>query len=644
MRWTVHTLCRVLTSVCLAGLMSCGPSGSDKDVTPSEVDEAVDGEVLPGDAGETSLPGDVEVAEAGEIGPTEVAEETTEPPPEGFAPVNLSPSGKLLGIWGDASTLFAVGEKGAILRRQGNAWSPMASPTAKNLHCVWGFGSDDVYAAGEDATILHFDGTEWTKVETGLEEPLNDIGLNGAWGEDGHLYLVGDKGTVLHLAGNEWKKEETLSSYNLQSIWGESLLDIHVGAAGGTMLRKIGGGWSSEQVTLGAATLYAVHGIDTNHLFAGGTKGVLVIHKGAKWEPKSSNDAYERTVRGAWAFAEDDVWFAGEEGVLIHSDDDKWMTYAAAGPYYKNHSFYGVWGRGGDPRQAWAVGEKGAILHFDGADWKDQASAPQEDLTDVAGTSWTDAVLVGGDGLVLRFDGTGWVGLDRVTDKPLAAVTPWKNGYLAVGKQGTVLAIGEGKPELLDSGLTANLLGTCSSEGWVAVVGEQGKLFTSKTGEAWTTVSTGVFDTLRDCSIDAEGNVVAVGDKGRLLKVTGGKAETVPVATLANLYRIAAAPDGTLFVVGDNGLILRQEGAEWTRVHEEPGLFLYGIAAFEGKVVAVGWAGRILVMDTATGKVTQPPGEVAGVLLQAWGPDADHLVVTGKKGALLSYVVNSSEK
>jgi hypothetical protein len=643
MRLTVRSLCRVLLCVGLAGLVSCGPSGSDKEVLPSDAVSETGGDVLPEDSTETSVPLDVEVPEGGELSPGEVIPDTVEPPPGGFAPVKLAPSGKLLGIWGKDGLLFAVGENGAVVRRQGNAWTPMLTPTAKDLHCVWGFAPEDVYAAGQDGTILHYDGSEWAKVETGLD-PLAGIGLNGAWGEDGHLYLVGDKGTVLHLAGSEWKKEESLSTYNLHSIWGESLLDIHVGAAGGTMLRKIGGGWSSEQVTLGSASLYAVHGLDTNHLFAGGTKGVLVIHKGAKWEPKSSNDAYERTVRVAWAFAEDDVWFAGEDGVLIHSENDKWMTFAATGPYYKNHSFYAMWGEAGSPNRAWAVGEKGAILHYDGTEWKDQASAPQEDITDVAGDAWTDAVAVGGDGLMMRFDGTGWVGLDRVTDKPLAAVTRWKEGYLAVGKAGTVLGIGNGKLQVVESGLTANLTGVCSAEGWVAAVGEQGKLFTSKTGEGWNPVSTGVFDTLRDCSINASGDVVAVGDMGRVVTVSGGKAETIPVATLANLYRIDAAPDGTLYAVGDNGLILKQEGTEWTRVHEEPGLFLYGVAAFEDKVVAVGWAGRILVMDTASGEVTQPPGEITGVLLQVWGPDADHLVVTGKKGALLSYVAESAEK
>ncbi|MBM4353086.1 MAG: hypothetical protein FJ109_04705 [Deltaproteobacteria bacterium] len=647
MRLMVHRVCRVLLCACLAGSVACGPGGSDKEVVPGELpDDQAEG-VLPGDT-DVVTPVEVEVFDTGGDGvQIEALEDTTPVPPGGFSPVKLAPSGRLSGVWGSGGTLFAVGEKGAVIRRQGNSWSPMQTPTAKNLHCIYGFGTADVYAAGEDGVILHYDGQEWAKVETGLD-PLPGVGLNGAWGEDGHLYLVGDKGTILHLAGNEWKKEESLSTYNLQSIWGESLLDIHVGAAGGTVLRKIGGGWSSEQVTLGSASLYAMHGLDTHHLFAGGTNGVLVVHKGAKWEPETSNDAYERTVRGAWAFAEDDVWFVGEKGVLIHSEKNKdkvkWMSFAAAGPYYKNHSFYGMWGQSGDPGLAWAVGEKGAILQFDGKEWKDQASAPVEDITDMAGTAWEDAVAVGGDGLILRFDGERWVGLDRVTDKPLSAVAPWKEGYLAVGKQGTVVDVSAGKATVVASGLTANLTGLCSGDGGLAAVGEQGKLFTSKNGEGWTSVSTGVFDTLRDCAIDESGEVLAVGDMGRVIRVTAGKAEIVPVATLANLYRIDAAPDGKLYAVGDNGLILEQEGTEWTRVHEEPGLFLYGVAAFEDAVVAVGWAGRILVMDVATGKVTQPPGEISGVLLQVWGPDADHLVVSGKKGALLSYVAKTSEK
>jgi len=627
---------KALVIACAILIQACGPADKQKDAADSEA--ALDTRSEAGTRGD--LEGDSGCCpdargEGG--GETDLGEDVVLGPSE-FELFSMAPQGTLLAAWGTDDLVFAVGEKGAIIRRQGLSWTPMKSPTKKALHCVYGFGPDDVYVGGENGIILHFDGSEWTKVDTGLGV-FNDVTLRGAWGYDGHLFLVGDKGTVFHTGEGKWVKEDSLSSYNLVAVWGVSLVDVYVAGAGGTVLRRIGGAWSSSQVTAGSTVLNAIHGLSSNELWTGGTKGQIVVHDSAGWAPKLSNDAYERNLHGVWAFGPKDVWFVGEEGVLVHSEQGKWNMSEIAGPYYKNHSFHGLWGRSGESNEAWAVGAMGAILHYDGVDWTDEQSAPVVDLNDVAGTGWDDVAVVGGDGLVVFFDGESWSGPDRVTDRELTAVARSGQTYLAVGKQGTVVEFAGAAAELVETDIKVSLYGVCAGAGKAAAVGEKGKLYVSADAATWDPVATGVFDTLRDCHVDEEGVLTLVGDMGRIVRVDG-TASTESVATMANLHRVTRAADGSRYAVGDNGLILRDSGAGWEKLHEEPGLFLYGVHAFEDRLMAVGWAGRILELDFETQEVVQVEAPDSGVLLQIWGADRGHLFVVGKKGKMLRFVEN----
>jgi hypothetical protein len=62
-------------------------------------------------------------------------------------------------VWGSSpSDIFAVGDEGTMLRYDGAGWSAMSSSTTESLHDVWGSVRSDVFAAGHDGTILHYGG------------------------------------------------------------------------------------------------------------------------------------------------------------------------------------------------------------------------------------------------------------------------------------------------------------------------------------------------------------------------------------------------------------------------------------------------------------------------------------------------------
>jgi hypothetical protein len=65
--------------------------------------------------------------------------------------------------------------------------------TTQPLYALWGRGADDVWSAGHEGTIVHWDGRAWSSEQSGTEGELF-----GLWGSDaGELWVVGEGGAVL---------------------------------------------------------------------------------------------------------------------------------------------------------------------------------------------------------------------------------------------------------------------------------------------------------------------------------------------------------------------------------------------------------------------------------------------------------------
>lgn len=125
----------------------------------------------------------------------------------------------LYDIWGSApDDLFAVGAVSTILHYDGTSWSEMDAGISYYdwIHNIWGTSSSDVYACTfEHGDILHYDGMEWSIINTGLTVPLansmsygsinsagsagDDVKFKAIWGSgSGDIYFAGENGIVLH--------------------------------------------------------------------------------------------------------------------------------------------------------------------------------------------------------------------------------------------------------------------------------------------------------------------------------------------------------------------------------------------------------------------------------------------------------------
>ena len=116
-------------------------------------------------------------------------------------------SRNLYGVWGNEQVVWVVGEGGTIRRMtpaklSSRAFETAVSPATADLRGVYGFGPDDVWAVGDDATVVHYDGKAWSRVATPLDGVNVKPRLFAVWGSSPRDVWIGGNGVMLHFEGD----------------------------------------------------------------------------------------------------------------------------------------------------------------------------------------------------------------------------------------------------------------------------------------------------------------------------------------------------------------------------------------------------------------------------------------------------------
>ncbi|MCS6912895.1 MAG: hypothetical protein NZ890_06620 [Myxococcota bacterium] len=267
-----------------------------------------------------------------------------------FCPEAAPTAATLRGLWGtDVGDLWAVGDEATVLRRTPTGWRVLSGvPTRAALRAVDGQGPSSVFLSGHGGTVLRWDGADLAL----LPRPSMNA-LHGVWASpSGAVFVVGDRGELQRRDGTTWSSLGGSGSV-LLGVWGSAANDAWIVGEGGTILR----------------------------------------YDGAAWTPSISGTT--TTLRGLWGSGPRDVWAVGDSGTILHWDGTAWSPASS-----------GVQGtlravRGGGPRDVWAVGDSGTILHWDGSRWRPQPSGTSADLLAV----WVGGghiLAVGADGTILH--------------------------------------------------------------------------------------------------------------------------------------------------------------------------------------------------------------------------------------------------
>lgn len=472
------------------------------------------------------------------------------------------------GVWADDAVVIAVGDGGrAALRAvDGGGWQLMAGAPEVALRAVSGRASDDVYAAGDDGTVIHWNGQAWATLFS-----LTTIDLNALWIRPGSS---GDEG-------------------------------VFAVGSGGQLVSLVDGAWKASQITAGSVVLEDIQGLDDGTLVAVGDKHTITIKRpqAAAWQGQVSNDERLRDLR---ALASDDgvLRIFGAAGAVLIASGPSWNLDASVGAVAGLKDFAVADGALGGPIVALARG--GGGIQLAGDSWSTVSTRPEATLTDFAeqaGVLWA----VGGKGFLARRTGAGWSVVASGTSQDLFGITAVSDTRLiAVGARGTIVSIETAGDEVVITPVVApvpiDLYGVASvGDGSALACGRGGTVLAI--GQAATLVVSGTTADLRAVTLGGDGRMWVSGAFGTLVRMPTselGLPEAIASGVGGALSGLAPSEDG-VWAVGDNGVILRATAGEVTLEHEAPGAFLYAIATTEaGDAVAAGSGGLVLVRRGAS--------------------------------------------
>jgi hypothetical protein len=287
------------------------------------------------------------------------------------------------------------------------SWSWVAKSDSAALLSVNGTSASDVWIAGADdgkgPLVLHFDGSEWQRRDTGVKgdlwwvnatpqgpvyfagasalllryqdgafERLKTPGLGkdilyGVWaaGAD-DLYAVGTSagrnGFVWHYDGAEFQSiplpdtlpvDENRDQPGLFKVWGNSKDSVWVAGASGTLLH--GNARDGFQLVRkgGSEILFTVNARGDHVLAVGGTSSGLLL-EGRGTTLSDHTPPSTPLLQGAWIDERDRAWAVGVGGTVLRGGSDGFQVQDTGLDFGANDSLHSVWV---DPSGGvWAVG------------------------------------------------------------------------------------------------------------------------------------------------------------------------------------------------------------------------------------------------------------------------------------------------
>lgn len=211
------------------------------------------------------------------------------------------------------SHAFVVGSGGHTARWNGASWTPFDAPTTDLLIAVAARGPNDAYASTPFGGLFRFDGVAWKKVSSVPLTSVRDLWM----APTGELYLAAaEDGTGV------------LSNGTFQ-----------VGPP--TQSRAVGGTSADDVWFLSPVEAWHFDGDSWKEFPTGTTLGPLTVH----------------------AVAPDDVWSAGDGGLVLHWDGDEWKKKASP----TTEQLLGV--ATGPADIVWFGGQGGTLLQHYGGGW-----------------------------------------------------------------------------------------------------------------------------------------------------------------------------------------------------------------------------------------------------------------------------------
>jgi len=267
--------------------------------------------------------------------------------------VEATPAGAttLHDVWAaSAADVFAVGDNGTILRRQNSEWITMASGTTQSLRGVHGTSASNVWAVGMGGAVLRYNGVAWSTVAVTASN-IDAIWLAGA----NDIFMTGGS-TVWRSANGGSSFVGSPMTGSLFAISGASASEVYVTGENSYVRKWNGSTWSTVNPGAGTRTYFAVLAVGAGDVWVSDympTKETMHLLRG-KWVAKGTSSAIFQSLYKSSAT---EVWGAGGSKVGRFNG----TSWTSSAPFGASTS---LWSVTGAPGHVWTVGSGGMVGHY----------------------------------------------------------------------------------------------------------------------------------------------------------------------------------------------------------------------------------------------------------------------------------------
>ena len=251
--------------------------------------------------------------------------------------------------WRDITAIFAF-SKNDIWFGNFTHWNgvryesiPLNIPFPSQINKIWGTSSSDLYVVGNGGLIAHYNGTNWTKIESGTTIKLIDI-----WGSpDGKsVWICGFdevKGSVL--LKNSTNGFETVVTYNASNPHGHNQISYAFQSV-----------WAYEPDTVYVASVGRVYRTPLDY----SSYAPEMI-----WYDYKNQSGYPNEIKVIRGVTPKDLFIAGYQNEILHYNGNSWHTYEElltdSGYWYAlsiNKTIIAAGGRSSQPKALIAIGTR----------------------------------------------------------------------------------------------------------------------------------------------------------------------------------------------------------------------------------------------------------------------------------------------
>lgn len=317
-----------------------------------------------------------------------------------------------------ANAVFAAG-RSKVLKNNGASWSSLSSGFYENMYAVWGSSPTNIYAVGDSGPyrepIQQYNGYYWEGINVGTFVSFLDVHGSGA----SNVWAVGELGTVVRYNGSSWSLMETPSEMDFWGVWSFSPTNtfaIGLNEAGGTTLYWYNGStWTEHFSTQDKEGFFDIWASAPDDIYLCGTSGSIWHYNGNVWGKSTIGSDDVLLITGSRAgcvyavtYSEDLVaWFYQ----LINGT---WVKLAEEIPVLIP---MGIWAS--SPNNIYLADAYHQVLRFDGLHWDVEPVDVASFIYAIWGSSAGDLWIVGDFGAVLN--STGDLNFDLETSSDLYA-------------------------------------------------------------------------------------------------------------------------------------------------------------------------------------------------------------------------------